>query len=133
MAASTPPSFSPLPAAARIAKVLRTRKQRIAVVEATTAGLIAAQLVSQPGASSFFISDMVVYTGRGAKLLLPAATLSASGLFDRERNYKHREPYIESKKLFCDQVSRAVKSQARADWVIVESGTVWFGGERLSQ
>jgi len=117
-------SFTPLPVAALIAGALRARKQRIAVVEATTAGLISAQLVSQPGASSFFISNMVVYTGRGAKLLLSSSNvLASSGLFDREKNYKHRDAYVESKRVFCEQVARAIKVQAKADWVIVESGT----------
>jgi len=124
MEANQSASFTPLPVAGLIAGALRARKQRIAVVEATTAGLISAQLVSQPGASSFFISNMVVYTGRGAKLLLTSSNvLAASGLFDRENNYRHRDAYVESKRVFCDQVARAIKVQAKADWVIVESGT----------
>jgi len=116
-------SFSSLPVAAAVAKILKSRKQRIAVVEATTAGLISAQLVAQSGASAFFISSIVVYTGRGAKQLLPATILKQSGLFDRESNYKSRDLYVESKVKFCSTVAKEMRSQVKADWIIVESGT----------
>jgi nicotinamide-nucleotide amidase len=113
-----------LPASSqKVAAILRQSKQRIAVFEATTAGLIAASLVAQPGASGFFVSSSVVYSGRGAKQLLPVQVLRDSGLMDREQNYQSAEPYIASKLRFCSHVATAMREHVKADWILVENGT----------
>jgi hypothetical protein len=76
-----PPSFE-------IARMLGTR--RVALLESTTGGLVAASLLAVPGASAFFIASAVVYTGRGAKRLLPQSVLQASMLMEREKNYLNK-------------------------------------------
>jgi nicotinamide-nucleotide amidase len=106
-----------------VGQLLRKNKHRIAVLEATTGGLISASLLSVPGASAFFISCAVVYTGRGAKRILPEDVLRASSLFDREKNYVNREAYVSSKIKYCQVVSQAMRTSMKADFAIVESGT----------
>jgi len=106
-----------------IGSLLKKRKHRIAVLEATTGGMIASALLSVPGASAFFISCAVVYTGRGAKRILPPEVLQASALFDRQNNYSNRDNYVQSKIKYCQVVSEAMRKAMKADFVIVESGT----------
>ena len=50
------------PLAEKIAARLIERKETIAVAESSTGGLIAAALLSVPGASAYFIGGAVVYT-----------------------------------------------------------------------
>jgi len=109
--------------ASRAAVALKRMKHRVAVVEATTGGLVGASLVACPGASSFFMSSCVVYTGRGYKTFLPPEVLEAAEVFDREKNYSDGANYVESKKLFVWKTSEMMKKVYRADWCLVESGT----------
>lgn len=62
-----------LPLAARIAERLKTRGETIAIAESSTAGLISAALLAQPGASAYFLGGGVIYTraARAALLGLP--------------------------------------------------------------
>lgn len=55
-----PPTFQPL--LDEIATQLVSRGATIAVAETTTGGLIAASLLSIPGASSFFVGGATLYT-----------------------------------------------------------------------
>ena len=103
--------------------MLRAARFRIAILEATTGGLISSSLLSVPGASSFFISCAVVYTGRGAKRILPEEVIKASSLFEREKNYSNKESYILSKLKYCEVVSKALRNSMKADIAFVESGT----------
>ncbi|KAH9258383.1 hypothetical protein BASA81_003432 [Batrachochytrium salamandrivorans] len=113
-----------LPVEFEIGKLLQTRKKRIAILEASTGGLVAGKLLSVPGASSFFISGAVVYTARGAKRILPESVLNASALMDRERNYANKENYLASKHEYCQQVATLMLMEMKADLMLVESGTV---------
>lgn len=106
-----------------VGELLRKRKQRVAVLEATTGGLISSSLLSVAGASQFFISGAIVYTGRGAKRILPKEVLDASKLFDREQNYLNKENYVASKIKYAQVVSKAMRTSMKADWALVESGT----------
>eukprot|EP00514_Thraustochytrium_sp_LLF1b_P006787 CAMPEP_0184533638 /NCGR_PEP_ID=MMETSP0198_2-20121128/14876_1 /TAXON_ID=1112570 /ORGANISM="Thraustochytrium sp., Strain LLF1b" /LENGTH=274 /DNA_ID=CAMNT_0026926453 /DNA_START=14 /DNA_END=838 /DNA_ORIENTATION=- len=107
--------------AASAAKVLRKLGQRVLTVESTTGGLIGASLLACPGASRFFISSCVVYSGRGYRNFLPAPILESSGVLERESNYANRENYIASKVKFVNDV--ALKMRQENDWIVVESGT----------
>mmetsp|Transcript_1092 Transcript_1092/g.1391 ORF Transcript_1092/g.1391 Transcript_1092/m.1391 type:complete len:190 (+) Transcript_1092:149-718(+) len=107
-----------------VSKVLNARKERIGCVESTTGGLIGASLLSVPGASSFFISSCVVYSGRGYKQHLPQDLLKKSGILDRSKNYANKESYVESKRVFVREVAQDMRKRLKADWFICESGTV---------
>lgn len=82
-----------------------------------------ASLLGCAGASAFFVSSCVVYSGRGYKKFLPQNVLEAASVFDRENNYKNRENYVESKKLFAETVAPLMRDYYRTDWCVVESGT----------
>lgn len=112
------------PAEFDIGKLLQARKKRIAILEASTGGLVAGKLLSVPGASSFFISGAVVYTARGAKRILPESVLAASAMMDRERNYANKANYLASKHEYCRQVAGLMLVEMKADLMLVESGTV---------
>ena len=51
-----------LPLAEKIAARLIARREKIAVAESSTGGLIAAALLAVPGASAYFLGGAVVYT-----------------------------------------------------------------------
>ena len=58
------------PQAARIAALLRARGGKIAVADGATGGLIAASLLTVPGALDFFVGGGVVYSLRARDVLL---------------------------------------------------------------
>jgi nicotinamide-nucleotide amidase len=59
-----------LPAAENIGEALKRRGETIAVAESSSGGLIAASLLSVPGASAYFIGGAVFYTRKSLKELL---------------------------------------------------------------
>ena len=59
-----------LPLAQTIAPRLIARRETIAVAESSTGGLIAAALLSVPGASAYFLGGAVVYTKAARAALL---------------------------------------------------------------
>jgi PncC family amidohydrolase len=61
------------PLAEKIATRLIARKETIAIAESSTGGLIAAALLSVPGASAYFLGGAVVYT-RASRLALLGIT-----------------------------------------------------------
>lgn len=107
-----------------ISKQLQVKKRRIAILEATTGGMVASALLAVPGASAFFISGAIVYTARGAKRILPASVLQASSMMERERNYSNMENYFASKYEYCENVAKLMRVEMKADLMLVESGTV---------
>lgn len=110
-------------AALRCAGLLARRGERVAVVEATSGGLVGASLLACPGASRFFVSTCVVYSGKGYREFLPPDVLQASGVMDRKHNYANEKNYIESKRLFADEVAQRMRQHLKVDWCVVESGT----------
>ncbi len=51
-----------MPLAEQAARLLKARKQTIALNESSTGGLISAALLAVPGASAYYIGSVVVYT-----------------------------------------------------------------------
>ncbi len=56
--------------AAKIAEKLIARRERIAVSESSSGGLISAALLAVPGASAYYIGGAVVYTARARAALV---------------------------------------------------------------
>lgn len=51
-----------LPLLTSISKILKERKQTVAVVETAAGGLISAALLSVPGASAYYVGGLTLYT-----------------------------------------------------------------------
>jgi len=51
-----------MPYAEKAAVLLKARKEKIAIIESSTGGLIAAALLAVPGGSAYFIGGAVIYT-----------------------------------------------------------------------
>ncbi|MDB5591850.1 CinA family protein, partial [Enterovirga sp.] len=56
--------------ARRVARRLEDRRETVAVAESSAGGLIAAALLSLPGASRYFLGGAVVYTAAAREALL---------------------------------------------------------------
>jgi PncC family amidohydrolase len=96
---------------AQAGALLKARGERIAVAESSSGGLISAALLAVPGASAYFISGAVIYTGRALSTLLGVTRddITAQGLRSSS------EPYA----LFLAQ---RMREHARVDWAVAETG-----------
>jgi len=95
----------------RAGALLKARGERIAVAESSAGGLIAASLLAIPGASQYFVSGAVVYTGRALKTLLGVTRedIQAQGMRSSS------EPYA----LF---LANRMREAHRVEWAISETG-----------
>ncbi|WP_228389091.1 CinA family protein [Cumulibacter manganitolerans] len=106
-----------LSAAKKVAERLRERGESVAVAESSSAGLIAAALLAQPGSSAYFVGGAVVYTRvAGAELL----GLTASDLTGMRSS---SEPYAFA-------LADRVRSRLGATWGIGETGAAGPTGNR---
>jgi nicotinamide-nucleotide amidase len=105
------------PLAEKIAARLITRKETIAIAESSTGGLIAAALLSVPGASAYFLGGAVVYTR--------ASRLALLGITDAEMEGKRAS--TEFYALLC---ARRVRERHNASWGLGETGATGPTGNR---
>lgn len=99
------------PQALRIADLLRARGEKVAVADGATGGLIAATLLTVPGALDFFVGGGVVYSFRARDVL-----------FALPRDaYKEMRGATEDYALLQ---ARAIAANFGADWGLAESGSV---------
>src|SRR5258708_33136964 len=68
------------PAAQKLGALLKDRHETIAVAESSTGGLIAAALLSVPGASAYFIAGAVVYTLKARQAMLDVPDSAFAGI-----------------------------------------------------
>jgi nicotinamide-nucleotide amidase len=68
------------PLAETVAKRLIARRETIAIAESSTGGLIAAALLSVPGASAYFLGGAVVYTKSARAALLGFGDAEMEGM-----------------------------------------------------
>jgi PncC family amidohydrolase len=106
-----------VPIAEKIAGVLIARKETIAVAESSTGGLIAAALLSVPGASAYFLGGAVVYT-RSSRLAL-------LGISDAEM-----EGLRASTEIYALLIARRVRERHGATWGLGETGATGPTGNR---
>lgn len=97
-----------------IASILTERGQTVSVAESSTGGLISANLLSVPGASSFFVGGSVVYSLRSRRAYLE---------FDRDR-LKGLKPLSEEMVL---EFARAARAKLNTTWGIAELGAAGPG------
>jgi PncC family amidohydrolase len=106
-----------LPQAARIADLLKARKETIAVAESSAGGLLAATLLAVPGASAYFLGGAVVYTKQARSLLMGIGDAEMKGLRSSS------EPY-------AMLLARTSRSRFETTWGLAETGASGPTGNR---
>jgi len=106
-----------LPAAETIAKRLIARHETIATAESSTGGLIAAALLSVPGASAYFLGGAVVYTQLARAALLGISDAEMLGLRSATEAY-------------ALILARRVRDRHAAVWGVGETGATGPTGNR---
>src|ERR1700755_1644663 len=101
----------------KAARVLKHRRETIAVAESSTGGLIAAALLALPGASAYFLGGAVVYTHVARRARLDVRDLASLGI------RAATEPYA----LLLAQTAR---QRFSAHWAAAESGAAGPAGNR---
>src|SRR3954447_9090603 len=103
--------------AAKIAAILTSRKQTIAIAESSTGGLISAALVAVPGASAYFLGGAVVYTRQSRRLLLDIPDAALDGM------RPSTEPY-------ALMMARTAQKNFASTWALAETGATGPTGNR---
>ena len=97
--------------AGQISEILKNKEQTISVVESSSGGLISAALLSQPGASKYYMGGQVIYTAKSIRAL--------TGLRLRELKEKNIRSSSEPFALLIAQKGCAMYD---TDWCIGETG-----------
>lgn len=97
--------------AAQIATRLRERSEKVAVADGATGGLIAASLLTIPGALDFFVGGGVVYSFRARDVLFALPREAYRGMRGATEDYALLQ-------------ARAIRDNFGADWGLAESGSV---------
>jgi nicotinamide-nucleotide amidase len=106
-----------LPLAQTIAQRLIARRETIAVAESSTGGLVAAALLTVPGASAYFLGGTVVYTKAARAALLAIGDAEMQGL----------RPASEAYALL---LARRMRERHGASWGLGETGATGPTGNR---
>ncbi|MGZ8154625.1 MAG: CinA family protein [Burkholderiales bacterium] len=109
-----------MPYAEKVAALLKSRNETIAVAESSSGGLIAAALLAVPGASAYFAGGAVLYT-RNALVKFMNAT---------EERLRGQQPGSEAYALLKAQLVRAHLS---ATWGLSENGVAGPTPNRYGQ
>ena len=73
--------------AERIGEQLKARKERVAVAESSSGGLISAALLSVPGASAYYLGGGVVYTPKARVMLMDIPREALEGMRSASEPY----------------------------------------------
>ena len=103
--------------AATAGQQLRQRNETIAVSESASGGLIAAALLSVPGASAYFVGGTVVYTIDASRALLRGEIEIPDGMRGATEAYGTWQ-------------AASVRSKLGATWGIAETGAAGPTGNR---
>ncbi len=106
-----------LPHAEKVAALLKQRKETVAVAESSAGGLIAAALLSVPGASAYFLGGAVLYTRVAWRTLKD---------FD-DAQFEGTRPATEAN---AQIRARIIRVRFGADWGIGETGAAGPTGGR---
>lgn len=97
--------------ALRIADLLRRRGEKVAVADGATGGLVAASLLTVPGALDFFVGGGVVYSFRARDVLFALPREAYAGMRGAGEDYALLQ-------------ARAIRDNFGAQWGLAESGSV---------
>ena len=97
--------------ALRIADLLRRRGEKVAVADGATGGLVAASLLTVPGALDFFVGGGVVYSFRARAILFDLPRDAYAGMRGASEDYALLQ-------------ARAIRDNFGAQWGLAESGSV---------
>jgi nicotinamide-nucleotide amidase len=103
--------------ATRVAGLLISREQTLAISESSTGGLISASLLAVPGASAFFLGGSVTYTGKARETLLGVTPAMMAGMRSA------------TQEMAC-LLARTVRERLGADWGLAETGAAGPSGNR---
>jgi nicotinamide-nucleotide amidase len=106
-----------LPLAEDIAARLIAREETIAVAESSTDGLVAAALLSLPGASAYFVGGAVVYTKAARSALMGIGDAEMQGL----------RPSTEA---YALMLAKRARERMGATWGLAETGATGPSGNR---
>src|SRR3984893_14329558 len=106
-----------LPAAQKLAALLKDRHETVAVAESSTGGLISAALLSIPGASAYFIGGAVVYTLKARRAMLDVPDSAFAGI----KSVTEQGATI---------LARAARTRFDVTWSIAEIGASGPTGNR---
>jgi len=106
-----------LPRAEQAARLLKGRRETIAVAESSTGGLISATLLALPGASAYFLGGAVVYTQVARRALFDLGDLSALGM-------------RASTEAYARLLAQTARQRFSATWALAESGATGPTGNR---
>lgn len=98
------------PQGLRIAVLLRARGEKVAVADGATGGLIAATLLTVPGALDFFVGGGVVYSLRARDVLFALPREAYKGMRGATEEYALLQ-------------ATAIRDNFGAEWGIAESGS----------
>lgn len=105
------------PVAERVATLLTSRGEMLAVAESSAGGLVSAALLAVPGASAFFLGGAVVYTRLSRRVLLDIPDAALAGMRPAT------EPYAQL-------LARAARERFGASWGLAETGATGPTGNR---
>ena len=103
------------PQAARIADLLKARRQKIAVADGATGGLIGAALLTVPGALKCYVGGGIVYSLRAREVLFGLPDEAFAGMRSATPDYALMQ-------------ARAIRDNFGAHWGIAETGSA--GGSK---
>ncbi len=102
------------PTAVRIAETLKARREKIAVADGATGGLIGAALLTVPGALKFYVGGGVVYSFRARDVLFDLPAEAYDGMRSATPDYALLQ-------------ARAIRDRFGAQWGIAETGSAGGG------
>jgi nicotinamide-nucleotide amidase len=105
------------PITERVAARLIERGETIAVAESAAGGLIAAALLTVPGASRYFLGGAILYTGAARRALLGIGPDDLAGIRPAS------EPYAQL-------VARRCREGMGPTWALAETGAAGPAGNR---
>jgi len=98
------------PQALRIAEALRARREKIAVADGATGGLIMASLLTVPGALKFFVGGGVVYSFKARDALFDLPPEAYDGMTSATEDYALLQAH-------------GIRDRLGAQWGVAESGS----------